>query len=128
YGGHSRELDLAVIRTGEAQPFTEREFTDVHGRPHTWYTAKMPLRGAEGKVESVVTVALDITELKAVERARAALARYVAPAAAAVLANRSEPFGPPREERIAVLFADVVQSSRFARTLDPAGFFALLRE
>jgi len=128
YGGHSRDLDRAVIESGQAQPFTEREFVDVNGRPHTWYTAKMPLFGGSGTVDSVVTVALEISQLKALERARADLTRYVAPAAAEVLASQSEPFGPPRVQKVAILFADIVQSSRLAQTLTPAEFFALLRE
>jgi len=128
YGGRSRDLDRVVIESGEALPFAEREFVDVDGRPHTWYTAKMPLTGDAGKVDGVVTVALEISELKALERARADLTRYVAPAAAEALVSQSEPFGPPRVQDVAILFADIVQSARLAQALPPAEFFALLRE
>jgi len=128
YGGQSRDLDRTVIESGKASTFTEREFVDVNGRPHTWYSAKMPLTGEEGNIESVVTVALEISELKALERTRADLTRYVAPAAAEVLVSQSEPFGPPRVQEIAILFADIVQSSRLAQALPPSEFFALLRE
>ncbi len=88
----------------------------------------MPLTDESGKVNSVVTVALEISELKALERARADLTRYVAPAAAEALVSQSEPFGPPRVQDVAILFADMVQSSRLAKALAPAEFFALLRE
>lgn len=128
YGGQSRDLDRTVIESGQALPFTEREFVDVKGRPHTWYTAKMPLTGDAGKVERVVTVALEISELKALERARADLTRYVAPAAAETLASQSEPFGPPRVQDVAILFADIVGSSRLAQALSPTEFFTMLRE
>lgn len=128
YGGQSRDLDRVVIESRKALPFTERDFVDVNGRAHTWYTAKIPLASETGKVENVVTVALDISELKALERARADLTRYVAPAAAEILVTQSEPFGPPRVQDVAVLFADIVQSSHLAQALPPPEFFALLRE
>jgi len=40
----------------------------IDGRPHSFYAKKVPLIGPDGKTEGVVTVAIDITELKAVER------------------------------------------------------------
>ncbi len=40
----------------------------IDGRPHSFYAKKVPLIGPDGKIEGVVTVAVDITELKAVER------------------------------------------------------------
>jgi PAS domain S-box-containing protein len=40
----------------------------IDGRPHSFYAKKVPLIGLDGKTEGVVTVAIDITELKAVER------------------------------------------------------------
>lgn len=76
----------------------------------------------------MVTAALDITQLKAMERARAHLARYVTPAVAESLASSTEPFGPPREQDAAVLFADIVNSSRLFIEWPPRKVFALLRD
>ena len=128
YGGQSRAMDRTVIETGRPLPFSERDFIDVQGRAHTWYTAKLPLADSAGSLEGVVTVALDITQLKAMERARAHLARYVTPAVAESLASSSEPFGPPREQNAAVLFADIVNSSRLFIEWPPRKVFALLRD
>lgn len=128
YGGQSSAMDRIVIETGHPLPFSERDFIDVEGRAHTWYTAKLPLADIEGKPEGVVTVALDITQLKAMERARAHLARYVTPAVAESLASSTEPFGPPREQDAAILFADIVNSSRLFIEWPPHKVFALLRD
>lgn len=128
YGGQSRDLDRIVIETGNPLPFSERDFIDVAGNAHTWYTAKLPFVGRQGSLEGVVTVALDISELKATERARAHLARYVTAAVADTLASTNEPFGPPREQDIAVLFADIVNSSRLFVEWPPQKVFALLRD
>ena len=40
----------------------------IDGRPHSFYAKKVPLIGPDGKTEGIVTVAVDITELKDVER------------------------------------------------------------
>jgi len=40
----------------------------VDGRPHSFYAKKVPLIGPDGRPEGLVTVAVDITELKTVER------------------------------------------------------------
>ena len=128
YGRASDELDRTVLASGEALPFTEREFVDSRGRPHTWLSAKMPLRGtADGPVEKVVTVALDISTLKATERARANLSRYFAPNLVDMLAASDEPFGPTRASPIAVLFADIVGFTRLCAEDEPEAVFALLR-
>lgn len=140
YGDRSRELDLEVLESGRAQPFTEREFVDAAGRRVTWYTAKMPLRAAAGEaageaagqaageVEGVITVALDVSDLKAERRARANLSRYVAPALVDLMTATDEPFGPPRQQEAAVLFADLVGFTSLAGRWPPHVVFALLRE
>ncbi|SMF41535.1 Adenylate cyclase, class 3 [Tistlia consotensis] len=135
YGDRSRELDLEVLAAGRPQPFSERDFVDVSGRPRTWYTAKMPLLGGapdEGgtaeAVEGVITVALDVTALKAERRARAQLSRFVAPALVDLVAAADEPFGPPRQQTAAVLFADLVGFTGLAERWPPHVVFALLRE
>lgn len=135
YGDRSREYDLEVLAMGVAQPFMERDFVDSKGQARTWYTAKMPLRGAGGtpedpleEIEGVITVALDVTALKAERRARANLSRYVAPALVDLMSSADEPFGPPRQQNAAVLFADLVGFTRLAESWPPHVVFTLLRE
>jgi adenylate cyclase len=128
YGGHSQEMDEQVIQTGEALPWSERDFVGAGGQPYTWLTTKVPLKDDSGRVENVLTVALDITAMKATERARANLARYVAPTMAELLAHADEPFGPARSQEIGVLFADMVGFTQFAEDASPDAVFALLRD
>lgn len=128
YGGQSHALDRVVLETGEALPFSERDFIDVHGRPHTWFTAKLPLKDEAGRVEGVITVALDVSQLKQTERARANLARYFPPNLVEMLAAADEPFGPARAQPVAVLFADIVGFTSLAEAMPPEAVFALLRE
>jgi PAS domain S-box-containing protein len=128
YGGFSQALDRRVIESREPLPFSERDFVDVAGKAHTWFGAKLPLANAAGAVENVVTVALDITKLKATERARANLSRYFAPNMVELLAASDEPFGPARHQDIAVLFVDIVGFTRLCSESPPDAVFALLRE
>jgi PAS domain S-box-containing protein len=128
YGAASHQFDRQVIESGAALPFTERDFVDVRGRPHTWLTAKMPLKDDRGSVTNVVTVALDITDLKATERARTNLSRYFAPNMVEMLAGSDEPFGPARAQNIAVLFVDLVGFTRICAEEPPEIVFTLLRE
>ncbi|HLB80780.1 MAG TPA: adenylate/guanylate cyclase domain-containing protein [Dongiaceae bacterium] len=127
YGEAMRLRDIAVMESGQPQYFIEHDFVDAAGRSRNWYTAKVPLFGESGGIEGVVTGALDITELKALERARANLARYVAPGMADLLAAMDEPFGPARQQSVAVMFADIVGFTRFAAEQPPEQVFALLR-
>lgn len=128
YGAISRAKDLEVIRTGQAQQFTETDFVDPRGESHTWFTAKLPLKDDAGAVKNVVTVALDVTQLKRVERARANLARHFAPNMVDLLAEEDEPFGPARTQFVAVLFADIIGFTRLCELLAPKTVFALLRD
>ena len=127
YGAASRRMDQKVLATGQALPWTERDFIDTKGRPHTWFTAKLPLKEEDGRTSHVVTVALDITKLKATERARANLARHVPPSMVETLATADEPFGPPRRQAIGVLFVDMVGFTGLATSRPPEELFALLR-
>jgi PAS domain S-box-containing protein len=127
YGADARQLDLQVIEGGEGLPFNEREFVDVTGRPRTWFTAKLPLKDGAGEVAHVVTVALDITQLKATERARANLSRYFAPNMVELLAASDEPFGPARHQEIALLFVDIVGFTRLCSEAPAETVFDLLR-
>ena len=128
YGGLSQEMDERVVQTGEALPWSERDFVDAGGKPYTWLTTKVPLKDEAGRVENVLTVALDITAMKATERARANLARYVAPTMVELLARSDEPFGPARSQEVGVLFADMVGFTQFAEDASPDAVFALLRD
>jgi PAS domain S-box-containing protein len=128
YGGHSQELDERVISSGAALPWAERDFVDGQGKTYTWLTTKVPLKDENERVENVLTVALDISALKATERARANLARYVSPTLVDLLAEADEPFGPARSQDIGVLFADMVGFTQFAAEASPDLVFALLRD
>ncbi|HEX9465100.1 MAG TPA: adenylate/guanylate cyclase domain-containing protein [Alphaproteobacteria bacterium] len=64
----------------------------------------------------------------AAQRARANLARYVPPNMVDLLAEANEPFGPPREQTLAVLFADIIGFTQLCYAQSPASVFALLRE
>jgi adenylate cyclase len=62
------------------------------------------------------------------ERARTNLSRYVSPRLVNTLANRDEPFGPPREQPIGILFADLRGFTTLSERLDPAKVIELLRD
>jgi PAS domain S-box-containing protein len=128
YSRRSLEMDLEVVRSGAALPWMERPYVDARGRARTWFTAKLPLKNDSGQVGHIVSVALDITQLKSVERARANLSRYFAPGVAEMLARSDEPFGPARSAEIGVLFVDMIGFTRLAERLDAAQAFELLRE
>lgn len=61
-------------------------------------------------------------------RARDNLARYVPPDMVDLLAEANEPFGPPREQTVAVLFADIIGFTRLCYAASPASVFAQLRQ
>ncbi|MEX0809472.1 MAG: adenylate/guanylate cyclase domain-containing protein [Dongiaceae bacterium] len=127
YGEQARALDRRVLETGEQVSLMEQDFVDASGGVHDWYTIKLPLHGEANVPEGIVTVALDVTQLIRLERARANLARYVPPSMATILAEADEPMGPPREQVIAVLFVDIVGFTALASEEAPAEIFALLR-
>ncbi|GEM_PF-3360410 len=128
YGGYSNAMDQIVIRTGKPLPWCEREFAGKDGRPYIWLSTKVPLKNEAGETENVLTVALDMTDLKATQRARSNLARYLPPNLIEVLASEDEPFGPPRLQNIGILFVDMIGFTRIAATYPPETVFALLRE
>lgn len=128
YGGESLATDLRVIESGRGTGFYERPFVGPDGRRRLWWTAKQPMLGADGAVRHVVTVAMDITDLKAAERAKANLARHFSPNMVDLLAERDEPLGQVRSQQAAVLFADLVDFTRFATCYPPEQVMATLRE
>ena len=56
-----KAMEEGVVDTGE-------DMFLIDGRSHSFYARKVPLIGPDGKPEGLVTVAVDIIELKAVER------------------------------------------------------------
>jgi PAS domain S-box-containing protein len=58
------ENDRRVLALGKELGFYEEEYRDSSGNLRQWLVNKLPLVDAEGEVESIVTVALDIGERK----------------------------------------------------------------
>ena len=58
------ENDQRVLATGRELGFYEEEYRDSSGNLRHWLVNKLPLLDADGHVESIVTVALDIGERK----------------------------------------------------------------
>ena len=69
YGEHTKQLDRQVIETGEALPYFEEDHTDAYGVHRELLATKVPLKDREGRIQGIVTVALDISDRKRVERA-----------------------------------------------------------
>jgi PAS domain S-box-containing protein len=61
--------DRRVLASGEGLGFYEEEYRDASGAMRQWLVNKMPLRGPDGEIDSIVTVALDIGERKRSEQA-----------------------------------------------------------
>ena len=73
-GGELGPVDRGVLETGEGVPLFEEVLPDAAGEPRTWLTTKAPLRDGTGRVSGVVTVAVDVSELKEAQRRNALLA------------------------------------------------------
>ncbi len=58
------ENDRRVLATGKGLGFYEEEYADSAGNLRQWLVNKLPLLDADGEIESIVTVALDIGERK----------------------------------------------------------------
>ncbi len=61
------------------------------------------------------------------ERAKENLSRYFAPSLVETLANTDEPFGPAREQTVAVLFVDIIGFTALSARQTPKKVFNLLR-
>ncbi len=68
YGGYTFAIDRRVIETGQPTGFYEEHYAGVDGVERDWLTAKLPLFDALGQVRHVISVAMEISELKAVEQ------------------------------------------------------------
>jgi adenylate cyclase len=64
----------------------------------------------------------------AAERARGNLARYFPAKLVDTLAARDEPFGPPRQQNVGVLFADIRDFTTLSESMTAAEVMELLRE
>jgi PAS domain S-box-containing protein len=80
------ENDKRVLTAGRELGFYEEEYLDSFGNLRHWLVNKLPLLDAEGKVESIVSVALDIGERKRGEQEM----RQAKDAAEAALRNLRE--------------------------------------
>jgi PAS domain S-box-containing protein len=58
------ENDKRVLAAGRGLGFYEEEYLDSSGNLRQWLVNKLPLLDADGEIESIVTVALDIGERK----------------------------------------------------------------
>ncbi|MGQ0675607.1 MAG: ATP-binding protein [Rhodospirillales bacterium] len=68
YGNYTRGRDQEVIDTGRPSGFYEERYPGVDGEMRDWMTNKLPLFDGAGRANRVITVAMDITAQKAVER------------------------------------------------------------
>jgi PAS domain S-box-containing protein len=58
------ENDKRVLASGKGLGFYEEEYLDSSGNLRQWLVNKLPLLNADGEIEQIVTVALDIGERK----------------------------------------------------------------
>lgn len=58
------ENDRRVLEAGQELGFYEEEYVDSSGTMRQWLVNKLPLRGSDGEIKQIVTVALDIGERK----------------------------------------------------------------
>src|SRR6202043_393132 len=58
------ENDRRVLEAGRELGFYEEEYPDSSGNLRQWLVNKLPLLDADGEIENIVTVALDIGERK----------------------------------------------------------------
>lgn len=69
YGAHLANIDDGVLRTGCPAGFFEEDSAGVDGELRNWLAYKGPLRGADGEVAGVASLAVDLTERRAREEA-----------------------------------------------------------
>ncbi|MCC6470996.1 MAG: PAS domain-containing protein [Alphaproteobacteria bacterium] len=68
YGERTRSLDAMVVGTGRSTGFYEERYAGGDGVERDWLSTKVPLLDAAGRVDRLITVALDITDRKTNER------------------------------------------------------------
>jgi PAS domain S-box-containing protein len=80
------ENDRRVLQGSKELGFYEEEYEDSSGAMRQWLVNKMPIRDANGRIENIVTVALDIGDRKRSEQEM----RHAKDAAEAALRNLRE--------------------------------------
>jgi PAS domain S-box-containing protein len=80
------ENDKRVLEEGKELGFYEEEYEDSSGTMRQWLVNKLPIRGTDGRIENIVTVALDIADRKRSEQEM----RQAKDAAEAALRNLRE--------------------------------------
>jgi PAS domain S-box-containing protein len=78
------EIDRRVLESGLPIGPVEEEWRDRAGNARLWLTTRVPLRASDGAIRHIVTVALDVTQQRAVEQ------RLMRSADAAEQANRAK--------------------------------------
>ncbi|MCH7863957.1 MAG: CHASE domain-containing protein, partial [Proteobacteria bacterium] len=68
HGERVRELDRAIVKTGESVPPYDYRMVDAEGRERDFLTAKNPLRDLSGEIIGIVSTSIDITERKQMEQ------------------------------------------------------------
>jgi PAS domain S-box-containing protein len=69
YGEYTATIDRDVLTTGKARINYEEQWTDSFGTRHVFLTTKAPVRADTHAPVAVVTVSLDITDIKRAEAA-----------------------------------------------------------
>jgi len=82
-------VDREVIESGLVK-HVERQVVSADGTPATVMAAKFPVRGADGEVYGLGTIATDITDRKAAEEARRQIAAMVETSSAGFVTANSE--------------------------------------
>jgi PAS domain S-box-containing protein len=120
YGAYTRGLDQTVFETGRPIDFFEEQYAGVDGVARDWLTTKLPLKNADGAVEAVATVALDITDRKRLETQLAEAGRAAEQASRAktlFLANMSHELRTPLNAILG--FTELVSSEAFGPLGNP---------
>jgi PAS domain S-box-containing protein len=68
YGRRHQEFSAQVIESGQAKTGLEEHLVDREGRERLFLTTKAPLNDGRGRIATVVSVSLDISDRKVAER------------------------------------------------------------
>jgi len=88
YADEQVEVDRQVVLTRQSTGFAETSYAEPDGRVTHWLTNRVPVQDATGRVEYIVDVGLDITDIRqaqAAQRQTAELLRAVIDAVPATL-------------------------------------------
>lgn len=112
--------DMANIRTA-----MNRGAFDFVTKPIEFDDLKVTI----GKTLSEIMMLREAIERReAAERAKFNLSRYFPPSLVELLSETDEPFGSPREQDVAVLFADIIGFTSMSAALPPDKVFGLIRD